>query len=254
MLKINNTSTVTSKYALPDGSIKEQETTSNIATTENMTLSLLKEKTASQNYIQAGDEITVSLKLTNNSDQQITKVVITDTIGEGGGYKQGSLIVNDVALSSQDPTVGFTISEPISAGGGILTAVYTLVVSQSAESDISVVSEIKYTVLDEELTENSNEITLSFVQERLSIKKTANVSVAVSGAIVKFTNVISNEGKVKNTNVFFRDEIPSGATFVPESVSIDGVKQALFDPNVGFSLSDLDSGKTITVVFEVKVD
>lgn len=44
MAKIENISSLISKYSLPDGSQKEIDVKSNVSTTENMTTSFLKEK------------------------------------------------------------------------------------------------------------------------------------------------------------------------------------------------------------------
>ena len=69
-----------------------------------------------------------------------------------------------------------------------------------------------------------------------------------------FQNVTKNEGDIINTNLFFKDPIPEGTTFVAGSVKVNQEEKADFDPAVGFNLDDLNPNGEITVTFEVKVD
>ena len=87
MAKINNTSTVTYKYTLPDTTVKSSSANSNFSSTENMTTSFTKVKSANKTYAMAGDEIQITLVLTNNSDYDITDISIKDTIDTKATFK-----------------------------------------------------------------------------------------------------------------------------------------------------------------------
>lgn len=52
----------------------------------------------------------------------------------------------------------------------------------------------------------------------------------------------------------FKDAPPSGTAFIPDSVRIDGIFKADYDPAVGFPLKDLGEGESTTVVFSVTVN
>lgn len=253
MSKINNQSTVTSSYSLPDGVEKTHEATSNVATTENLTTSFLKEKSTSKQYVEPGDEVTISLKLTNNSDLEIGQIVVNDTIGNGVTFKEQSVEIDGVANQTASPLSAIVLANPLTAGQST-TITYVVTINSDAAGDIAISSQIAYNVNSVSFDENSNEITLSTYNEKITISKSASVAVAVSGQTIKFTNEITNSGKATNTKVFFKDTIPAGVTFVPGSVEIDGVKNESLDPNVGFSLTDLNASSTTTVTFDVKVD
>ncbi|PEL88524.1 hypothetical protein CN604_31715, partial [Bacillus wiedmannii] len=51
----------------------------------------------------------------------------------------------------------------------------------------------------------------------------------------------------------YSDVLPSSITFVPNSVTINGVLQPGLDPNTGFSLPDITPGESVEVTFQVTV-
>lgn len=255
MAKIENVSSLTSKYSLPDGSQKQNDVKSNTSTTENMTTSFLKVKTAEKNFGVPGDEIKITLKLTNNSEYDVEKVKIKDTISSSAVFKPLSLTINGEAQVDEDPTVGITLPNSITNSGGTAEIAYILFVDASPrENSVSVTSEITYSVNEvENLVENSNTVEIQIVKGTVSIVKTASKKAVVSGQTVTFENVITNNGTVKNTDLFFKDELPAGTEFVEGSVKVDEVSMPQFNPNAGFNLDELDVNKSIKVSFDVKV-
>lgn len=254
MSKIINVSNIASFYTLPDSSKKEYKAQSNKSSTENMTTSFLKEKSSEKTYGTPTEEILQTLKLTNNSEYSIIIDNIKDIISKDGTFKAGSLKVNGVSKEDEDISQGITLENPLSAGVSV-TITYILVVNETPVSDvINALSEITYTVNgDLTFTEKSNTITIDIEKNDITIEKTSNKNVVVKGERLTFKNVITNNGRFTNTNVFFKDELPAETTFVAGSVKInDEIKENL-DATLGFSLPDLKVNDKITVTFEVEV-
>lgn len=81
--------------------------------------------------------------------------------------------------------------------------------------------------------------------------KTVSVESANIGETVEYTVTLTNTCTSPLTNVFFQDIIPNGLSFVPNSVTINGISYQTSNPNIGFTLPDVPGGGTVTVTFEV---
>lgn len=100
----------------------------------------------------------------------------------------------------------------------------------------------------------SNETITDLVLGSLSMTKSVDKAYATIGDILTYTVNINNNGNVLVSDVVFKDIIPSGATFVEESVIVDGTPQPTFNPNTGFNLGSMLLLASKTVVFQVEVD
>lgn len=256
MSKITNSSSLTSKYTMPDYSTQSYNTTSNESTTEYMTDAFVKERTSEKSRAVPNQEIRQTLTLTNNSDYDIENIRIIDTIGTGATIKDGSLIVDSVEKPTLDITSGITLENPITKNGGKAVIEYTIVVdSNPTVKLLSTVSHITYDVNEiTNLKEQSNTTTIDIINEKLTIIKSANVLAVVSGQNITFTNIVKNEGNIKNTDIMFYDPIPDGTSFVENSVEINGAAKEGLNPATGFALDDLDAGQSHTVTFQVLVN
>ncbi len=90
--------------------------------------------------------------------------------------------------------------------------------------------------------------------ESLKPEKSADVSTVAPGGIVTYTAKMKNTYDRSVTNVFFKDNLPAGMSFEPNSVTIDGVQNSgnPTDGN-GLKLPDLAHGQEITITFKAKV-
>lgn len=255
MAKIENTSSLTSKYSLPDGTQKENSVMSNTSSTENMTTALEKVRTSSKNFALPKDEIEITLKLTNNSEYDVENLTLTDIISSDAAFKEGSLKVDGAPVADGNPTTGFSLTTPITASGGTATISYTISIVESPnDNKITSTSQITYSAADaDDLTEDLTTIEIPLTIEGIEITQRVSKQVVVSGQTITFSNVITNNGNVKNTEVFFTNNLPAGTEFVGESVKIDEVSMPTYNPNDGFSLKDLNSGDTVKVSYDVKV-
>lgn len=254
MAKILNTSSLTSKYSLPDSTKKEFTVMSNESSTENMTTSFLKERTTDKQYAAPNEEVLQTIKLTNNSEYQIFDITITDVISNSGKFKPGSVKIDNILKESADITTGLKLEKPLEPTEST-TITYTLIVNENPVTDIiNVLSRINYSVNEtENLTEQTGITEINILQNLITIKKTSNKSVVIKGDILTFQNVVKNEGQFVNTDVFFKDELPNGTSFVAGSVKIDDEEKINLDPSVGFNLKDLNLNDEITITFNVEI-
>ena len=100
-----------------------------------------------------------------------------------------------------------------------------------------------------------DDVSLNEVQIPLFIPvKTVSTPVANVGEIVTYTVTLENTCTSPLTNVFFKDNVPNGLSFVPGSVTVNEVSDVTLDPNIGFTIPDIPGGSTATVTFEAIVN
>ncbi|MBO0576661.1 DUF11 domain-containing protein [Clostridium botulinum] len=100
-----------------------------------------------------------------------------------------------------------------------------------------------------------DDVSLNEIQIPLFIPvKTVSTPVANVGETVTYTVTLENTCTSPLTNVFFKDNVPNGLSFVPGSVTVNGVSDVTLDPNIGFTIPDIPGGSTATVTFEAIVN
>lgn len=90
------------------------------------------------------------------------------------------------------------------------------------------------------------------VPEFIPVKTVDRPSAAV-GETVRFTVTLANTCQSPLTNLFFQDQVPDGLSFVPGTVTINGVISSGANPDIGFPLPDVPGGGTVTVSFDAGV-
>ncbi|WP_036836504.1 DUF6923 family protein, partial [Pontibacillus litoralis] len=88
----------------------------------------------------------------------------------------------------------------------------------------------------------------------LTIEKSVDPTLACPGDRLMYTIEIENVGAILDAeNVIVVDDIPAGTTFIPGSVTVNGMLTG-DDPSVGISLGDIPPGGTVTITYKVEVD
>ena len=128
-------------------------------------------------------------------------------------------------------------------------------INESPATDIiNTISDISYTVNEDlNFTEKTMVVSIEISDNKITIVKTSNKSAVIKGDKLLFQNVITNNGRYLNTDIFFKDDIPAETSFVENSVKINNELKEGLDPTVGFKLQDMNAGDEITVTFEVEV-
>lgn len=254
MTKIVNKAQISSKYSLPDGSQKNNNIETNEAYTENLTASFVKQRTTTSEYCIPNQEVEQILTLTNNTEQEISNVKIMDTIGSGATFKYGSLTINNVEYPTFEADI-FYLPNTIASGESVVISYLITIDDQPPLNTISTISNISYSFVERtSISEFSNRLNLSVINNKISIEKTCNKSAVISGDVITYTNTIQNIGEVENTSIFFKDELMPNMNFIQESVRVDDVIYPDNNPIEGFYINDLKVGEKTIVTFKVKVD
>ena len=74
------------------------------------------------------------------------------------------------------------------------------------------------------------------MQAQLAITKTSNPTTVDIGGTILYISEVKNIGNVDAININFTDSIPAGTTFVPDSVTINGVLQPGVNPETEYRL------------------
>lgn len=142
----------------------------------------------------------------------------------------------------------------IGANGGEMVMTYEIVIDDYLDADaITDMTKLGIQYDGQTFDLQSNELSITVLHNDVSLLKTANANAVVSGETLTYTITISNSGKLTNTEMIFKDEIPQNATFVENSVKIDGEVKGGYDPSAGFALKDLLPEEQIIVEFSVTV-
>ncbi len=249
---ITNQSQTQFDYTLPDGSTHTETKDSNIVNTEVINTTFTKVKTSDKTFLQEDEVANQTVTLTNNSQHNATDLFFTDTLSDGAEYVPNSVIVDGVAHPEHNLITGFSVGDL--AMGGVTTVNYQIKANNPATNvSLNNFATLNYNIAGRNLTDNSNTITLALVSNRLEVVKAVDKNVAVSGEILHYTSTITNTGTLPKNNLIFTDTIPTGTTFVPNSIKINGMQQVGFNPEAGFGLPNLGVGENVVVEFDVEV-
>lgn len=254
MAKIINQSRITSKYTLPDQTEMESEVKSNTTITENMTSAFQKARYSNKNFGEPNEEIMQTITLHNGSDYPISNIKITDTIGSGVSFKQGSVEIDNTKFENYNIVDGITLSSDLQPNDEIDISYYIIVDSAPTVASAEIFSTIEYTVQNETFSEQTNTSEIQISVGKISITKSVDKQVAISGDHLKFTHILKNEGNLSFTDIMFYDPLPQGIIFVNDSVRINNKVMAGYNPISGFSVEDISPNQEITITFEVEVE
>ncbi|WP_052380483.1 Ig-like domain-containing protein [Paenibacillus camerounensis] len=83
--------------------------------------------------------------------------------------------------------------------------------------------------------------------------KSSNVSSALVGDTIQYTITASNQGTAAATLVLLQDSFPASGSFVPGSLSVNGINQPAANPVTGLNLGVIAPGQTVTIVYSVQI-
>jgi uncharacterized repeat protein (TIGR01451 family) len=95
---------------------------------------------------------------------------------------------------------------------------------------------------------------IALQQIRLPIftpRKSCDKWFAAVGDTATYTVILENTCTYPLTQVTFRDTVPQGLEFVPDSVTINGSAAAGLNPEVGFAVPDIAGGSEAVITFDV---
>ncbi len=102
-------------------------------------------------------------------------------------------------------------------------------------------------------TSSSNTVQTTVNQATISMQKSVDLQTATLNDVLTYTVNVTNNGNVTSNNVIFVDSIPAGTTFVPNSVTVNGVARSGANPASKYKSGSINASQTTMVRFQVRV-
>ncbi|KIV76775.1 internalin, putative [Bacillus mycoides] len=239
----------------PNAPIVSRNVTSNTTFTTINTATILSSKQVDKAFSHIGDTLTYTVTLTNNGNSSAQNVIFTDTVPSGTTFIANTFSINGIPQSGANPVNGVNIGS-ITAGTTVNVSFQVTVTSLPTENPIVNFSSTSYQLVSppDAETSISNPVSTQIREAILSMTKNESVSFVDIGQTAFYTTSIANVGNTDATNIVFTDVLPSGLTFVPNTLTVDGILQPNADPNTGVLLAALPPNEIYSIVFQVTVN
>ncbi|MGE1033067.1 DUF7507 domain-containing protein, partial [Bacillus sp. GKis3/1] len=217
------------------------------------------EKTADKSIVATGDIITFTLEVINHSPIPTISTSVLDIIPAGTTFIENSVSINGTQVPNIRPDTGMNIGS-LPADGVATITFKVLVTSIPSNSTIinsaTVTAAFQLTPQDPIITfvVNSNIVRIPVQFVTATVTKNASVSSAYLNQYFDYTVRITNTSEISLLNISLQDTIPVGLQFMNGTVSINGERSPLANPNIGFLVTtNLEPNETIIVLFTVQV-
>ena len=210
-----------------------------------------------QNYVVEGEEITYIITVKN--DGGLSKdVKIQDTIPTGTTFVPGSIEIsnneNTSNLGETELESGITVNVPAKVGEETGTTTLSFKVTvQDLENGTDITN---IATVDDEQT---NTVTHKYVEAIIDANKTATiehpeVGYVLEGETITYTITVTNTGDLAK-RVTVKDAIPTGTSFVENSIKIDNQDQTYTQTDLQNGINvDVPAQGNVVVTFEVTVN
>lgn len=248
---ITNQASSTYSYTTPDGRALTGTAVSNVITLPVSAPNVTVVKSTPSTSVAVGDTIIFSVNIMNAGLENVNNVLINDPIPNGAAFVPGSVEWKGVTLPAANPAAGITIGTLIPSDSGTLT--YSILIT-AVPATASIINEatVSYTAGAFSGSTFSNIVVVPVYQPNITVAKSASTANATVGDTVSYTLIANNTGNYA-ANLSISDIIPSGSTFVPNSVLVNGLPLPQADPATGIAAGVINPGNTTTVIFSVEI-
>lgn len=238
-------------FQVPDGRIIAGSASSNTLSIPVRLPNVTVVKSAGFADVAVGDTLLYTSVITNNGIEAVTNITLTDTIPAGTSLVTGSVTVAGTSQPSANPGTGITVGS-IAAGSSIAVTFQVNVISLPNPSQLLNKSTASYSSGAFTGISLSNTTTTPVYQPIIQIVKSSNTASATVGGNILYTLIVQNSGNI-GAAVTLTDNIPSGATFVSGSVTVNGIVRPTDSPLTGINLGTVALGASVPVTFLVSV-
>ncbi|WP_440961802.1 DUF7507 domain-containing protein [Paenibacillus nitricinens] len=246
-----NQGTVAYSFTLPDGRTLGSSVLSNTITIPISSPNLAVVKSTPTTSTTVGDTITYTVTITNNGIETVNNAVFTDALPAGTTFVSGSVLVNGVPRAGGSPATGVTLGS-IAPGVTVTVAFTVNTVSLPPSGLLNNQSTVSFTSGVLSNVAFSNIVSTPIYLPILAAAKSSNTVQATVGDTITYTINVTNTGNY-GALATLSDTIPSGTTFVPNSVLIQGAPAPGADPAAGIPLGVISAGATLSVMFSVLI-
>lgn len=212
----------------------------------------------STNQTQASLGLPISYQITlNNSGNRAGNVTIYDVLPSGTTFVANSIIVNEVPIPGVTPEGGIPLGD-VKPGETVTIVFQVLLVSAppSGQLDNQARADYYFDTLDGRTitgSVSSNIVSLPVAVLDVHIAKSVNTAFTYVGDMITYTVTTANTGTETLLQSVLVDPLPAGVSFVPGSVTIDGVRSPSSSPATGIQLGNISPSVTRRVVFNAVV-
>ncbi|MFD7212152.1 DUF11 domain-containing protein, partial [Bacillus cereus] len=257
---ISNTANITFQYTpIAGGTTFNGLATSNSAGTQINLADINGTKSVNKLFTDIGETLTYSIALANIGNIAATNVIYTDPIPSGTTFIPGSVTVNGVTQAGANPANGISIGS-IAANSTTTISFQVFVPSIPQTNPIlnSGTTTYQYIPVPNQPavsgTDTTNIVSTQVNNATVTMTKAVDKNFADIGDILTYTVSFTGTGNTNANNVIFTDVIPTGTTFVVNSVTIDGTTQVGANPANGVNIGSIPTGTTKNVSFQVVVN
>ncbi|MBG9536880.1 hypothetical protein ABE43_09105 [Bacillus thuringiensis] len=253
---IQNQGTVSSTYVVnPSEPPVTKITPTPITETHVDTVIVTPTKSANRQFVDIGDTITYTVTFQNLGTVPATNVTLTDPIPPGAAFITNSVTINGVPTPGENPELG--ISFGTVNVGETITVTYQVTVT-SLPPDGTIRNQASFTYQYQPnpseppvtTTTTTPNVNIPINNPNPTTTKSVDRQIADLGDTITFTVTFQNRGTVPATNVIVKDILPSGVSFVPGSVVVNGTSQPGENPEIGIPVGTVNPGQSITVTFQ----
>ena len=217
-------------------------------------------KIASKNTVNINEILTYTVNIENIGTEITRNMLFQDKIDPSCSFVSGSVVIDGVDYPDYNPINGISLPNLV-MGDSTEIVFQSKVNSLPASTKVSDLSCITYGYIfnqygymrERTLFSNSNYIQVQYndiIGERCNDNNYPKI-----GDTITYTLSLTNIGNVPADNIQVLEPIVSGATFVSNSVKINGAIQPTLNPFDGFILSEsINAQQTTNVEYKVLVN
>ena len=231
----------------------------NVVTTTLIHVSLLSHKDVDMLLADVGSTLTYNVVLTNNGTTITNTITFMDTIPEGVSFVEGSLTQDGISIEGDPIETGVTLKNI--APDAKSTVSYKIKVDKIPANNI--ICSSASTIFDYIIDPTSNilgngstntNLTLTTVSAaNLYSIETIDKPYADLGEIVTYTLSVNNSGLTGTNNILLVDTLPTGFTFVENSLIQDGVTIPCTSTLSAIPLNNIEADSVSTLSFKALV-
>ncbi|QSF47685.1 DUF11 domain-containing protein [Paenibacillus tianjinensis] len=217
-------------------------------------ISLFKSANAAQASV--GSSLSFSI-LARNTGNIAATLNLTDSLPPQAIFETNSVIVGGTPLPGYDLVTGVPVG-PLAPGDSVTVSFLVTVTALPPNQQLlnTAAASYSFTLPDgRQLGGNavSNTLSVPVSAPNVTVVKSVNASDAVTGDILTFTSMLTNNSIAVVRNIILSDPLPENTAFIPGTVIVGGVSQPLSVPSAGIPIGSLAPGATVAVTFEVRV-
>ncbi|WP_238653269.1 DUF7507 domain-containing protein [Paenibacillus piscarius] len=213
-------------------------------------------KSSSPAQASVGSLLSFSI-LASNTGNIAATLNLTDILPPQTVFETNSVSIGGTPLPGYSPLTGIPVG-PLAPGDSVIVSFLVTVTALPPNQQLSnsAAASFSFTLPDgRTLGGNavSNTLTLPVSAPNVSIVKSVNAIDAVTGDILTFTSLLTNNSTASVSNIILSDSLPENAVFIPGTVIAGGISQPLAVPSAGIPIGSLGPGASVAVTFEVRI-